>query len=125
MDGRQRRSTVPTCEATRQSTGPRSSTTQCRMPASCKYGADAEGGGPRRWNVPTRQSVPAHLHFSIRVRVQLEDAIDRNSVPVAPGAVLSWSIELSVVLEDPPCRPGRANIALYGVGTMRSPGPQR
>ena len=66
-----------------------------------------------------------HLHFSIGVRVQLEDAIDRNSVPVAPGAVLSWSIEVSVVLENPPCRPGRANIALYRVGTMRSPGPQR
>src|SRR5439155_17212768 len=66
-----------------------------------------------------------HLHFSIGIRAQLEDAIDRNGVPVAPGAVLSWSIELSVVLENPPCRPGRANIALDGVGAMRRPGPQR
>src|SRR5437667_219517 len=65
-----------------------------------------------------------HLHFSIGVKVQLKDAIDRNSIPVPLGAVLSWSIELSVVLENTPCRPGRANIALYGVGTMRGPGPQ-
>src|SRR5256886_9475368 len=66
----------------------------------------------------------AHLDFFIRFGVQLEDAIDDNSRAVARGAVLSRSIELTVVLEDPSRRPCRANVALYGVGTMGSPGPQ-
>src|SRR5947199_3533451 len=66
----------------------------------------------------------AHLDFFIRFGVQPEDAIDDNSRAIARGAVLRRSIELTVVLEDPSRRPCRANVALYGVGTMGSPGPQ-
>ena len=65
------------------------------------------------------------LDFSIGLRVQLQDAIDRHSIPIAFGAVLSGPIKLSVVLENPPRRPGRTNIALYWIAAMRSPGTQR
>src|SRR5436190_21064176 len=64
------------------------------------------------------------LDFSIGLRVQLQDAIDRHSIPIAFGAVLSGPIKLSVALENPPRWPGRAHIALYRVVTMRSPGSQ-
>src|SRR5438034_5183328 len=66
-----------------------------------------------------------YLRFSIGLRVQLKDAIDRHSIPIAFGAVLSRPIKLLVVLENPPRWPGRANIALYRVAAMRSPGTQR
>src|SRR6266705_3844142 len=69
-------------------------------------------------------SYSCHLHFFIRFGVQLEDAIDDNSRAIARGAVLSRSIKLTVVLENPPRRSCRANVALYGVGTMGGPGPQ-
>src|SRR5436309_7061505 len=65
-----------------------------------------------------------YLQFSIGLWVQLKDAIDRHSIPIALGAVLSRPIKLSVALENTPRWPGRAHIALYRVVTMRSPGSQ-
>src|SRR6267378_471165 len=67
-------------------------------------------------------SYSGHLEFFIRLRVQLQDAIDRHSIAVVPGAVLRRSIRLTVLLENTPRWAGRANIALDRVAAMGRPG---
>src|SRR5690242_17678822 len=71
------------------------------------------------------RSHSAGLHLFVRVGAQLDDAIDRHRTTVTRGAVLRRSVELTLLLEDAPGRSCRADVALDGVGRMRSPGSER
>src|SRR5688572_24122714 len=60
-----------------------------------------------------------------RFAIQTHDSVDRDGIPVSPGAILRGPVQLAVELKDPPRGSGTGDVGLHRIEAVRRPRPER